>query len=646
MMKARAEAIVARRGLDHRELKSGRGGIRDVEFSVQLLQLVHGGRDPSLRLRATLACLAEMAQAGYVATADAAGLAIAYRFLRTVEHRLQLVEEAQVHTVPSDRQALDRLARTLGFHGGGHETPCERFTSVLARYQATSRAIHERLFFRPLLEAFASTPAPRPGPPEHWFAPEAAQERLRAFGFADAERTRQALGELTRGLTRSSRLMQQLLPLLLEWISESPDPDQGLVGLRNLVGRTHHRDLLVTAFRESPEVARRLCLLLGTSRRLSEIIAHHPDFVELLDDPNELALADPAELRRKAMIAVDRSPLKRASALRQFFEIETLRIATRDVLGLAGLRETGGALAWLADAVVTAALAAVEPKVPMALIAMGSFGGAELAYGSDLDVLVVYQATTSTDALTVEKAASDLFRLCNGSTPAEGIVHLDASLRPEGKHGPLARSLDAFEEYHRRWGATWERQALLRARPVVGDQATLERFGALADKAVWSTPLDEQAEREIRRMKARMERERIPLSDDPQFHLKLGRGSLSDVEWTAQLLQLRTGTRAASTREALGLLEAGGTLAPSDAAKLEAAYDFCGATRNRWHLVGNYVAGTGAMAGGGADAMPHQGDALSHLARSLETTPVDLRESYRRVTRRSRKVVERLFYDL
>jgi glutamate-ammonia-ligase adenylyltransferase len=181
---------------------------------------------------------------------------------------------------------------------------------------------------------------------------------------------------------------------------------------------------------------------------------------------------------------------------------------------------------------------------------------------------------------------------------------------------------------------------------VVGDQATLERFGALADKAVWSTPLDEQAEREIRRMKARMERERIPLSDDPQFHLKLGRGSLSDVEWTAQLLQLRTGTRAASTREALGLLEAGGTLAPSDAAKLEAAYDFCGATRNRWHLVGNYVAGTGAMAGGGADAMPHQGDALSHLARSLETTPVDLRESYRRVTRRSRKVVERLFYDL
>ena len=154
-MKARAEAIVAKRGLDHRELKRGRGGIRDVEFSVQLLQLVHGGRDPALRLRATLPCLAELAEAGYVAAEDAAALAIAYRFLRTVEHRLQLVEEAQVHTVPADRPSRDRLARALGFRGRPQETPGERFDAVLARHQGTGRAIHERLFFRPLLEAFA-----------------------------------------------------------------------------------------------------------------------------------------------------------------------------------------------------------------------------------------------------------------------------------------------------------------------------------------------------------------------------------------------------------------------------------------------------------------------------------------------------------
>ncbi len=651
-MKARTEAIIARRGLERRELKRGRGGIRDVEFSVQLLQLVHGGRDPALRLRATLPALAELADAGYVAAGDAAALALSYRFLRTVEHRLQLVEEAQVHTVPAEREARDRLARVLGFRGRPEETPADRFDAVLARHQGAGRAIHERLFFRPLLEAFAGGAAPGgagradQAGVERGFAFDAAEERLAAFGFADAERTRQALSELTRGLTRSSRLMQQLLPLLLDWLSESPDPDQGLVGLRTLAGGPHRRDLLVTAFRESPEVARRLCLLLGTSRRLGEIVARHPDFVELLDDKSALVGLGPDELKAKAALAADQGPERRIGALRSFYEVETLRIAVGDILGLAGLRATGRALADLGAAIVGAGLHAVAADVPMAVIAMGSFGGAEIAYGSDLDVLVVYEGKSVSDMHAADSAAGALFRLCNGTTPAEGIVRIDATLRPEGKQGPLARSLDAFEEYHRRWAATWERQALLRARPVAGDEAVIKRFVALAEEAVWSPPFDEGNEREIRRMKARVERERIPPSEDPQFHLKLGRGSLSDVEWTAQLLQLRAGIRASSTREALKQLERAGALNAADALTLKDAYRFCTLTRNRWHLVGNYVAGAGALAKSGADAMPRQSELQSRLARSLGTSPTDLRESYRRVTRRSRKVVERVFYGL
>jgi [glutamine synthetase] adenylyltransferase / [glutamine synthetase]-adenylyl-L-tyrosine phosphorylase len=651
-MKARAEAMVASRGLGHRELKRGRGGIRDVEFSVQLLQLVHGGRDPALRLRGTLPCLAELAEAGYVASEDAATLAIAYRFLRTVEHRLQLVEEAQVHTVPADREARDRLARVLGFRGRPEETPGERFDAVLAHHQAAGRSIHERLFFRPLLEAFATdrtgsaTLGSLPAASGPGFAPGAAEERLAAFGFVDAERTRQALNELTRGLTRSSRLMQQLLPLLLDWLSESPDPDQGLVGLRTLAGGPHRRDLLVTAFRESPELARRLCLLLGTSRRLGEIIARHPDLVSLLDDDAALATPAPGELTEKALIAAAQGPDRRTNALRHFFEIENVRIAARDLLNLSGLRETGRALADLGSAVVAAALDAVGPDVPMAVVAMGSFGGAEIAYGSDLDVLLVYEGTSAADAKAAEQAGSALFRLCNGATPAEGIVRIDASLRPEGKHGPLARSLEAFEEYHRRWGETWERQALLRARPVAGSAEVAARFTTLADNAVWSSPLDEAAEREIRRMKARIERERIPPSDDPQFHFKLGRGSIADVEWTVQLLQLRTCTRGTGTRDALDRLEGGGTLSAPDAAALREAYRFCVSTRNRWHLVGNFLAGAGGVVGIGADALPRQAELQSRLARSLGMSPTELRESYRRVTRRSRKVVERLFYGL
>ena len=452
-MKARAEAIVAKRGLDHRELKRGRGGIRDVEFSVQLLQLVHGGRDPALRLRATLPCLAELADAGYVAAGDAAALAIAYRFLRTVEHRLQLVEEAQVHTVPADRPSRDRLARVLGFRGRPRETPGERFDTVLARHQSTGRAIHERLFFRPLLEAFAGGTrhgtASRDGDQaagEHGFAPDAAEERLAAFGFADADRTRQALSELTRGLTRSSRLMQQLLPLLLDWLSESPDPDQGLVGLRTLAGAPHRRDLLVTAFRESPEVARRLCLLLGTSRRLGEIIARHPDFVELLDDRTALATIGPDELVEKAMIAADQGPRQaggRAPAL-----LRNRDCADRDPGSprpLEPARDRAAPSPTSAQPLSRPVSKRSRRGVPMAVIAMGSFGGAEIAYGSDLDVLLVYEGATDSDAQAAEHAAAALFKLCNGSTPAEGIVRIDASLRPEGRQGPLARSLDAFE---------------------------------------------------------------------------------------------------------------------------------------------------------------------------------------------------------
>ena len=237
---------------------------------------------PALRLRATLPCLAELADAGYVAAEDAAALAIAYRFLRTVEHRLQLVEEAQVHTVPSDRESRDRLARVLGFRGQPEETPATASTpsspTIKAHGTGDPRA--------PVLQAPAR--GLRRAQPAGLRAGRRLRHRFarRRRGTARRLRLRRRRpdppgpDELTRGLTRSSRLMQQLLPLLLDWLSESPDPDQGLVGLRTLAGGPHRRDLLVTAFRESPELARRLCLLLGTSRRLGEIIARHPDFVD------------------------------------------------------------------------------------------------------------------------------------------------------------------------------------------------------------------------------------------------------------------------------------------------------------------------------------------------------------------------------
>ena len=295
---------------------------------------------------------------------------------------------------------------------------------------------------------------------------------------------------------------------------------------------------------------------------------------------------------------------------------------------------TARQLTALAEACLAAALAAVGPPLPFAVIAMGRFGGAELSYASDLDVLFVYDGSTPEDFASAEKTAESLLRFVSGPSPATQVYPLDLDLRPEGKDGPLARSLDGYRAYYERWVQTWELQSLVRARFVAGDADLGRRFLELIEPYVWREPFPDDDVREIRRMKARVERERIPPGEDPQFHLKLGRGSLSDVEWTAQLLQLQHGVRATGTMQALDALAEAGVLDEDDRTVLAQAYRFLERTRNRWFLV----------KGSPDDSLPRHPEELGRLARSLETTATELRENYRRVTRRARRVVERLFY--
>ncbi|MGH9277724.1 MAG: bifunctional [glutamine synthetase] adenylyltransferase/[glutamine synthetase]-adenylyl-L-tyrosine phosphorylase [Acidimicrobiales bacterium] len=634
-MKARSEAELARRGLTDREVKRGRGGIRDIEFAVQLLQLVHGRHDADLRSPTTLDALAELGTAGYLDGRDAANLNEAYRLLRTIEHRLQLEREQQVHAIPTDPAARDRLARVLGYRDTVEATAGELLDGYLRRLQAGVRTIHEHLFFRPLLDTLSAHPATTPQMPQ-----EAVVERLRAFGFSDANRTRIALQELTRGLTRSSRLMQQLLPLLLGWLSESPDPDLGLLGLRKLASGRQRATELAVAFRDSPESARRLCLLLGTSARLSNTLEREPDLIPILGEPGGIDAHDPRTIHDGAAAAVAwQSELDdRQRGLQRFRRREELRVAAADVLADPDDEEvvvvTAAQLTTLAEASLHAALAVVDPPLPFAVIAMGRFGGAELSYASDLDLLLVYDGTTPDDFAAAEHVAETLLRFFGGKSPATQVYPLDLGLRPEGKDGPLARSLEGYRAYYERWVQTWELQSLIRARPVAGDPDLGRRFMELVEPHVWRHPLPEEDVREIRRMKARVERERIPPGEDPQFHLKLGRGSLSDIEWTAQLLQLRHGVRSTSTMAALDALHQAGHLSDEHRDVLAESYRFCERTRNRWFLI----------KGAPDNSLPQNPDNLARLARSLDTSPTELRENYRRVTRRARHVVEQLFY--
>jgi [glutamine synthetase] adenylyltransferase / [glutamine synthetase]-adenylyl-L-tyrosine phosphorylase len=626
-MKRRSEQEVARRSLSERELKRGPGGIRDIEFTLQLLQLVHGHSDADLRSPNTLATLREMAGAGYIAPDDATRLAEAYRFLREVEHRLQLVEEQQVHALPTDDDALDRLARVLGYRETPSGSTVEQLRTGVRRHQATVRSIHERVYFRPLLEAFAET--------EGGLSPEAAAERLTAFGFTDAKRTQAAVRELTRGLNRSSRLMQQLLPLMLDWLSVSPDPDLGLLVVRNLLGSPQRSRLIIEAFRDSAEVAQRLCTLAGTSRLLGDILAHNPDLVGRLPYGEQLRTRPRDELVASAGKAVSwRSGDERQDALQRWKDRHLLGIAASDVLGYADVDVVGANLTNLADATLDAALASIDPQIPLGVIAMGRYGGNELSYASDLDVIFVYEGSGPSAAAEANRVATRLLRFVGGTTPTERIFLTDADLRPEGKQGPLARSVEAFLAYWRTHAQTWERQAMIRARAAAGDLVLADRLLDDLEPYVWGDGLSADEVVAIRRMKARVEGERIPAGEDPRFHLKLGRGSLSDVEFTAQMLQLQYGVRATGTVAALRALASTGVLDDDDADVLTDSYRFCEKVRNRWYLVNS----------GPSDSLPVQPEPLLWLARSLQTTPGELREEYRRVTRRARRVVERVFY--
>ena len=634
-MKARAEAELTRKGLGDRELKRGRGGIRDIEFAVQLLQLVHGRQDPRIRSATTLVALAQLAAGGYVERRDVGTLGDAYVFLRTVEHRLQLRDEHQTHTLPSDETELTLLARVLGYRDQARATARETFLAEHRAHQRTVRAIHERLFFAPLLDTLAGRGS---------LTTEAAEERLAAFGFADAGQTRLALEELTRGFTRTSRVLQELLPVVLDWLSTTPDPDLGLLQLRRLAeGPTRSAALAVT-FRDSTGAAARVCRVLGSSRFLGDSLFHQPAFIEMLGNDDELIrehtreeLVDTATETLQWRSDVD----QRRAGLRRFKRREFLRIAARDVLGLAPIEVTARELSNLADACVEAGLQALEPAVPFAVIGMGRLGGHELSYASDIDVLFVYDGDRPSHFDAATRLATQLVREI-GATTAEGqTFRIDANLRPEGKKGGLARSLAAYHAYYEEYGLPWEFQSLLRARPVAGDLDVAARFLELAEPFVVRDPFPEEFTREIRRVKVRVEQERIPPGEDAQYHLKLGKGALTDVEFAVQLLQLQHAGRVPEIRtpatiDGLRRLVAAGLLAADDGATLAEAYRFCERARNARYLV---LGQPGDALPGGADDVR-----IGRLLGFTHQPQTELRDEFRRVTRRARRVFERVFY--
>jgi glutamate-ammonia-ligase adenylyltransferase len=583
-----------------RQLKLGSGGLRDVEFAVQLLQLVHGRTDPAIRPSTTLSALAELTRRGYVGREDGEALSRAYAFLRTLEHRIQLFQLRRTHVVPEDQRSLRRLGRSMGYT----KEPVQALDREWQHHRREVRRLHEKLFYRPLLTAVA-----RLAGDEARLTPEAATQRLAALGFADPAAALRHLEALTSGVTRTANIQRQLLPAMLDWFAEAPDPDAGLFGFRKLSESLGRTPWYLKTLRDEGQVAERLAKLLATSRYVSDLLEKEPAGVRMLGE--ELAPLEAEqynELIVEEMLAAGgrrADPEAAVRAIRAVRRRELFRVAAGDTLGLIDVADVGAALSRITDATLEATLQVVlasvahdkkaeVPPARMAVIAMGRYGGFELSYGSDADVLFVHEPSDGVDqheASTYALAVANELRRLLALPGADPPLEVDADLRPEGKQGPLTRSLESHAAYYAKWSKVWEAQALLRADAVVGDEGLRRRFVELVNPLRYPAGgLSEDDVLEVRRIKARVDEERLPRGADPNSHLKLGRGGLADIEWTVQLLQMQhaatvPGLRTSRTLEALVAAREAGLLSESDAGTLVTGWRWVSRVRNAITLV-------------------------------------------------------------
>ncbi|SEE01178.1 bifunctional [glutamine synthetase] adenylyltransferase/[glutamine synthetase]-adenylyl-L-tyrosine phosphorylase [Ruania alba] len=637
-----------------RQIKLGRGGLRDVEFTVQLLQLVHGRVDPAIRSANTLDALAALSAGGYVGRDHAAELGRCYRFLRVLEHRVQLARLRRTHLMPTSAEELLRLARAARLTVDGPD-------GLNARWRATRRQVrrlHEDLFYRPLLPETARLSAD-----DVTLTAEAATARLRAIGYQDPDGATRHIKALTEGVSRRASIQRQLLPVMLGWFAEGSDPDGALLAFRKLsdsLGSTHW---YLKLLRDSGAAADRLAHLLAASTYVADNLAQLTDAVAWLDEDKDLQPRTPEALETQmdAMLVRRADAKKAASAVRFLRRRELTRGSVRDVLEHVPVDTCRRVIAPAADMALAGALriAAHEANTKHGLedsptdflvVAMGRLGGGEIGYASDADVMFVHDPRPGADQQLAKEWAVDVAGAIGsllGVMSTEPQLQVDTALRPEGKQGPVVRTLDSYAEYYQRWALGWERQALLRARQAGGDPGLGERFARLIDPYRYpAAGLDSGELRELRRIKARVEAERLPRGVPATHHLKLGRGGLSDVEWTAQLLQLQHAgqhpeLRVTGTREALLAARDLTLLSGSDADRLIRAWELATRLRNA------IVLASGRTHGQRVDVLPSERQTLATVSRLLGYPvghAVDLEQDWLRAARHARTVMERVFY--
>jgi glutamate-ammonia-ligase adenylyltransferase len=654
-MRRRVESLVPA-DVREREIKLGTGGLRDVEFAVQWLQLVHGRTDSSLHVASTVEALSALGSGGYVGRDDAANLTASYEFLRLLEHRLQLQRLQRTHMLPApeDDEALRWLARAAHIRPDGTRDALGVLREELKRQTVRVSRLHAKLFYQPLLESVDPSLGFAPG-----MSPEAAGRQLAALGYEGPQSALTHLAALVSQSGRRGRVQSVLLPRLLDWLSDTPDPDSGLLAYRRISDALSEHRWYLSTLRDESAVAKRLMRVLGTSAFVPELLMRAPEVIQqYADGPAgpKLLDSDPEAVAGALVASAGRHghPLRAIAAARTLRRRELARVASADLLGMLTVEDVCEALSSVWVAVLQCALEAVirantgdDGTVPaaIAVIGMGRLGGWELGYGSDADVMFVCEPAAGVDETRAVKWAvtiAEQLRTLVGAPSDDPPLEIDASLRPEGRNGPLVRTLASYAAYYEQWAQPWEIQALLRARPVAGDPGLGLRFVLMADRVRYPEGgVSPAAVLEIRRIKARVDAERLPRGADPNTHTKLGRGGLADVEWTVQLLQLRhahavPALRNASTLQALDAIGAAELIPESDVAQLREAW--LTATRARNALV--------LVRGKPTDQLPGPGRQLNAVAVAAGWRNGDggeFLDNYLRVTRRAKAVVNNVF---
>ena len=527
------------------DLKRGRGGIREVEFFAQIQQMIHGGRDPSVRAPATLDALEALRAAGRTADEDASALSEAYTLLRTVEHRVQMIDDAQTHLLPLDHDALDCVAKLHGLAAG------DELIGILEPHVQRAETLFNSL--APDREGRLSND------------PDILIDELKQIGFTDPEVPLRRVMDWRSGKARSLRspgartAFEAMLPPLLREIASGPDPDRALNRLADIVERLSSGINLYRLLEARPQLARHLALILAHAAPLADMLARRPDLLDGLIDESSFALPpEPAAMSERLRAAMSGEPYDRALdrarrviAERRFALGVQLIAAHADPLDLAmgysDLAEgTIVALAELASEEFAQTHGRIEGGELM-ILALGRLGGRALTHASDLDIIYVYDAPAGTMSDGQKQlSATDYFnRLANRVTAAISVptaagplYDVDTRLRPQGGEGMLAVTLEGFLNYQRNEAWTWEHMALCRARPIYGSSAGREQLSG-GIRSILSAPRDAGKMRsDAAQMREEMARHKPPSSP---LDIKLGPGGLVDLEFAVHTLQLEHG---------------------------------------------------------------------------------------------------------